>query len=258
MDEHKGHETVSAASERTEKQKLLDLKQTTYQQMIQERERELRDIKLGVFHITTFTDEAVENSEKIFTEMIRSIERRCSEVKELIRPQERAAVSGSEILQERLKQEVAELGSRGAELEQLSHTEDHIHFLQIVQSLIAQLDSKGVHSPSCCPRLWFKDVTRSVSELKERLEKICQEEVEKIPSKPNAWPTTQPLATAACPPAQPLAQLQPQQRTQLDPHSMSLGLDSVDVTMSSNQYKHLKVTLYKSDTDTCFGFRLLR
>uniref|UniRef100_A0A4W5MAN3 B box-type domain-containing protein n=1 Tax=Hucho hucho TaxID=62062 RepID=A0A4W5MAN3_9TELE len=54
MDEHKGHETVSAASERTEKPKLLDLKQTTYQQMIQERERELRDIKLGVFHITRF------------------------------------------------------------------------------------------------------------------------------------------------------------------------------------------------------------
>nr|XP_029527733.1 tripartite motif-containing protein 29-like [Oncorhynchus nerka] len=139
MDEHKGHETVSAASERTEKQKLLDLKQTTYQQMIQERERELRDIQLGVFHITPFTDEAVENSERIFTEMIRSIERRCSEVKELIRPQERAAVSGSEVLQERLKQEVAELGSRGAELEQLSHTEDHIiHFLQIVLSTWAE------------------------------------------------------------------------------------------------------------------------
>ncbi|XP_029555804.1 tripartite motif-containing protein 29-like [Salmo trutta] len=238
MDEHKGHETVSAASEGTEKQKLLDLKQTTYQQMIQERERELRDIKLGVFHIIHFADESVENSERIFTEMIRSIER-CSEVKELIRPQERAAVSGSEGLQERLKQEVAELGSRGAELEQLSHTEDHIHFLQIVLSLIAKLDPKGVHSPSCCPCLWFKDVTRSVSELKERLEKICQEEVEKIPSKPNAWPTTQPLATAACPPAQPLAQLQPLQRTQLDPHSPPLGLDSVDVTMSSNQYKHL-------------------
>ena len=73
----------------------------------------------------------MEDSERIFTELIRSIERRCSEVKELIRDQEKAEVSRAEGLLERLEQEIAELRRRDAELEQLSHTEDHIHFLQV-------------------------------------------------------------------------------------------------------------------------------
>ena len=63
--------------------------------------------------------------------MIRSIERRCSEVKELIRAQEKAEVSQAEGLLKRLEQEIAELKRRDAELEQLSHTEDHIHFLKV-------------------------------------------------------------------------------------------------------------------------------
>ena len=73
----------------------------------------------------------MEDSERIFTELIRSIERRRSEVKELIRDQEKAEVSRAEGLLERLEQEIAELRRRDAELEQLSHTEDHIHFLQV-------------------------------------------------------------------------------------------------------------------------------
>ena len=63
--------------------------------------------------------------------MIRSIERRRSEVKELIRAQEKAEVSRTEGLLKRLQQEIAELKRRDAELEQLSLTEDHIHFLKV-------------------------------------------------------------------------------------------------------------------------------
>ena len=77
----------------------------------------------------------MEDSDKIFTEMIRSIERRRSEVKELIRDQEKAEVSQAEGLLERLEQEIAELKRRDAELEQLSHTEDDIHFLWSVLTL---------------------------------------------------------------------------------------------------------------------------
>ena len=64
--------------------------------------------------------------------MIRSIERRRSKVKELIRAQEKAEVSRAEGLLKRLQQEIAELKRRDAELEQLSLTEDHIHFLKVI------------------------------------------------------------------------------------------------------------------------------
>ncbi|KAG9331170.1 hypothetical protein JZ751_019923, partial [Albula glossodonta] len=135
LDEHKGHDTVSAAAERTEKQKELGETKRKSQQRIQEREKELQDLRQAVQSLTRSAQAAVEDSERIFIELIRSIERGRSEVKELIRDQEKAAVSRAERLLERLEQEIAELRRRDTELEQLSHTEDHIHFLQLKERL---------------------------------------------------------------------------------------------------------------------------
>ncbi|KAL0201298.1 hypothetical protein M9458_004485, partial [Cirrhinus mrigala] len=73
---------------------------------------------------------AVKDSERIFTELIRSIERSRSEVTQLIRDQEKTEVNRAEERLEQLKQEIEDLRRRDAELEQLSHTDDHIHFLQ--------------------------------------------------------------------------------------------------------------------------------
>ncbi|KAL0159719.1 hypothetical protein M9458_043450, partial [Cirrhinus mrigala] len=72
--------------------------------------------------------------ERIFTELIHSaIEKSWSELIRLIRDQEKAAVSRAEgqLEQlERLEQEISDLRRRDTELEQLSHTQDHIQFLQ--------------------------------------------------------------------------------------------------------------------------------
>ncbi|XP_061094543.1 E3 ubiquitin/ISG15 ligase TRIM25-like [Conger conger] len=153
VDEHRGHDTVSAAAERTEKQKQLGATQSKFQQRIQEREKELQDLRQAVQSLKRSAQAAVEDSERIFTKMIRSIERRCSEVKELIRDQEKAEVSRAEGLLERLEQEIAELRRRDAELEQLSHTEDHIHFLQSCQSLCAPPGPVDIPSISVSPHV---------------------------------------------------------------------------------------------------------
>ncbi|XP_042565829.1 tripartite motif-containing protein 16-like [Clupea harengus] len=121
---------------------------------------------------------AVEDSERIFTEMICSIERRRSRVKELIRDQEKAEVSRAEDLLKRLEQEIAELKRRDAELEQLSHTEDHIHFLKNVLSIR--------DSPHSSPSMTFNQsfsfeaVKESVSGVKVQLDDIFRQEVVRI------------------------------------------------------------------------------
>ncbi|KAJ8248650.1 hypothetical protein COCON_G00233950 [Conger conger] len=112
--------------------------------------------------------------------MIRSIERRCSEVKELIRDQEKAEVSRAEGLLEQLEQEIAELRRRDAELEQLSHTEDHIHFLQSSKSLCVPPGPGDLPSITVSPYVSFEAVRKCVSELKERLEDVCKGEMSKI------------------------------------------------------------------------------
>ncbi|XP_035271001.1 tripartite motif-containing protein 16-like isoform X1 [Anguilla anguilla] len=180
MDEHRGHDTVSAAAERTEKQKQLGATQSKFQQRIQEREKELQDLTQAVQSLKRSAQAAVEDSERIFTELIRSIERRRSEVKELIRDQEKAEVSRAEGLLEQLEQEIAELRRRDAELEQLSHTEDHIHFLQSCQSLCAPPRPGDFPSIAVSPHGSFEAVRKSVSDLKEQLEDVCKKELVKI------------------------------------------------------------------------------
>ncbi|KAJ8371524.1 hypothetical protein AAFF_G00307610 [Aldrovandia affinis] len=183
MDEHRGHDTVSAAAGRTEKQKQLGATQRKSQQRIQEREKELQDLRQAADSLTRSAQAAVEDSERIFTELIRSFKRRRSEAKELIRDQGKAEVSRAERLIEQLEQEIAELRRRDAELEQLSHTEDHIHFLQSCQSVCAPPgpgDLPRITAPALNPHVSFEAVRKHVSELKERLEDICKGELVKI------------------------------------------------------------------------------
>ncbi|XP_036828058.1 E3 ubiquitin/ISG15 ligase TRIM25 isoform X2 [Oncorhynchus mykiss] len=180
MDDHKGHDTVSAAAERTEKQRQLGMSQQKVQQRFQEREKELKELQQAVESLKRSAQSAVEDSDQIFTELIRSIERRSSEVKELIRAQEKAHVSQAEGLLEQLKQEIAELRKRSTELEQLSHTEDHIHFLQSYQSLSSISISSDLPSIVVRPLQYFGDVSKTVSELREKLEDFLKGEWTKI------------------------------------------------------------------------------
>ncbi|XP_069054399.1 E3 ubiquitin-protein ligase TRIM39-like [Lepisosteus oculatus] len=180
MDEHRGHDTVSAAAGRTEKQKQPCATQTQTQQRLQEREKELQELRQAVESLGSSAHTAVQDTDRIFTELIRSIERTRSEVTELIRAQERAAVSQAEGLLERLEKEITELKRRDAELNQFSHTEDHIHFLQNFQSVC--VPPGAGHSPSIPVRPHFSPeaVRRPVSGLKERLEDVCKKESIKI------------------------------------------------------------------------------
>ncbi|XP_029517316.1 E3 ubiquitin-protein ligase TRIM16-like [Oncorhynchus nerka] len=175
VDDHKGHDTVSAAAERTEKQSQLGMSQQNLQQRIQEREKELKELQQAVESLKHSAQAAVEDSDRIFTELIHSIERRCSEVKELIRDQEKAQVSQADGLLEQLEQEIAELRRRNAELEQLSHTEDHIHFLQSYLSFSSP--SVSSDSPSIDKRPQFLgDVNMAVSDVREKLEDFLKGE----------------------------------------------------------------------------------
>ena len=87
----------------------------------------------------------MEDTERFFTELISFLEEKRSQMTEQIRAEEGAEVSRAEELLEQLEQEVAELKSRQAELELLSHTEDDIHFLQVT---IADLQS-SLFSRTC-------------------------------------------------------------------------------------------------------------
>ena len=74
----------------------------------------------------------MEESERIFSELLHAIESRHHEVRELIRVQEETAARQASDLLGRLDLEVADLRRRDAELDKLVHTGDHIYFLQVI------------------------------------------------------------------------------------------------------------------------------
>ncbi|KAI5606673.1 tripartite motif-containing protein 16, partial [Silurus asotus] len=164
----------------------LKEEQIKFQQRIQENQKKVQELKQAVNIIKLSAQTTVDDSEKIFTEMISSMEKKRSEVTELIRDQEKAELSRAEQLLEQLEQEISDLQRRISELEQLSHTHDHIHFLQSFTF------SAGLRSPpskkkdfctSSVPvhqHLSFDGVKTYVSNLKKRLEEFCAGEFHKI------------------------------------------------------------------------------
>ncbi|ROL45304.1 Tripartite motif-containing protein 16 [Anabarilius grahami] len=180
MDEHKNHDTVSTAAQRTEKQHQLKETQRSLQQKIQQREKDLQQLREAVESHKRSAQTAVKDSERIFTELIRSIQRSHSEATQRIRDQEKTAVSRAEGRLERLEQEINDLRRRDAELEQLSHTQDHIHFLQSFQSLSAPPESTDINDDPFSSLFSFDGVRESVRQLRDKLEDFCKEELKKI------------------------------------------------------------------------------
>ncbi|XP_077067704.1 tripartite motif-containing protein 16-like [Siphateles boraxobius] len=178
--EHKNHNTVSTAAQRTETQKQLKETQMKIRQRIQQRQKDLQHLREAVKSHKRSAQTAVEDSEKIFTEIIRSIERSRSEVTQRIRDQEKTAVSRAEGRLERLEQEINDLRRRDAELEQLSHTQDHIQFLQSFQSLSAPPESTDEPGVPFASLSSFDGMRESVRQLRDKLEDFCKEEIKKI------------------------------------------------------------------------------
>ncbi|XP_038125835.1 tripartite motif-containing protein 16-like isoform X3 [Cyprinodon tularosa] len=168
-------EKLSAAAERTEKQKELQVGQQIIQQRIQEQEKNMKLLQQEVEAINVSADKTVEDNEKIFTEMIRLIKKRRSNVKQQIRTKQETEVSRVKELQEKLEQEITELKRKDAELEKLLKTEDHNQFLQNYPSLSALSESTHSSSINIRPLRYFEDVTAAVSELREKLQDIMRD-----------------------------------------------------------------------------------
>ncbi|KAM9306898.1 tripartite motif-containing protein 16-like [Pholidichthys leucotaenia] len=175
MDQHKGHDTVPAAAERAERQKELEGSRLKIQQRIQDRQKDVKVLKQEVKTINRSTDKMVENSEKMFSELIRLIQKRSSDVRRQVRSQQETEVRRVKDLQEKLKQEITELKRKDAEMEQLSYTEDHNQFLRSYPSLLALRESAQSSSIHVRPLKNLEDVTAAVSEVRDKLQDILTE-----------------------------------------------------------------------------------
>ncbi|XP_059181003.1 tripartite motif-containing protein 16-like [Centropristis striata] len=173
VDQHKGHDTVSAAAERSERQKELEVSRLNIQQRIQDREKDVKLLQQELQNINRSANKAVKDSGKMFTELIRLMQKRSSEVKRQVRSQQETEVSGVKEVEEKLQQEIRELKRKDAELKKLSNTEDHNQFLHSYPSLSAL--SPSTSSIQIRPRRRFDHVTAAVSRVRDKLQDVLRD-----------------------------------------------------------------------------------
>ncbi|XP_039523190.1 E3 ubiquitin-protein ligase TRIM47-like [Pimephales promelas] len=177
VDEHKNHDTVSTAAARTEKQKHFEETQRNIQTTIQQREKYLKQLRDAVESHKRSAQTAEEAIERIFTELIRSFQKHRTEMKQLIRDQERVAVNQAEERLARQELELDDLRRKETELKQFLNTDDHTFFLQNCPSVFLS-GSTDDFTFSSHPN--FDEVVKSVSQLRDKLQQFCTDEIERL------------------------------------------------------------------------------
>ncbi|KAM9501375.1 E3 ubiquitin-protein ligase TRIM39-like [Clarias gariepinus] len=174
--DHRTHNTVPVEEEIKEKKIQLEKTQAEVQQMIQERLKKIEEIKHSVELNNKNTEKEKADVVEIFSALMRCIERRQAELLGVMEEKQKAAERQAEEFIKDLEQEITELKRRNTELEQLSHTEDHLHLLQIYPSLCSPPHTQDWTDVTINSRLSVETVRRALSQIQETL----SEEMEKL------------------------------------------------------------------------------
>uniref|UniRef100_A0A9J8CKU0 E3 ubiquitin-protein ligase TRIM39-like n=1 Tax=Cyprinus carpio carpio TaxID=630221 RepID=A0A9J8CKU0_CYPCA len=163
--DHKNHNTVPIEEESQEKKTQKDV-----QLMIQNRIKKIQDIKHSAEVRKRNTEKEKAVRVELFTDLIRSIERHQTELLEMMEEQQKAAEKQERELIEELEQEITELKMRNTELEQLSHTEDHLHLLQIHSSLCSSRNTRNWPEISMKTDESLETLRRALTQLKDTID----------------------------------------------------------------------------------------
>ncbi|MBN3310455.1 TRI39 ligase, partial [Amia calva] len=181
---HRGHETVPLEEECIEQKKQLGKTEAEVQLMIQERLMKMKEIGELVELSKNGTQREVEDSLQAFTSVMRSLERSQGELIELLKEKQRAVERTAGGLVYELQREITELQKRSSELEHLSHTEDHFHFVQTFASRYSNLHNKDWTSVTVDTDHCLGEVKRIVSQLgwsfQEQLETVPEIKLKRI------------------------------------------------------------------------------
>ncbi|XP_073319618.1 E3 ubiquitin-protein ligase TRIM21-like [Pagrus major] len=168
--DHKTHEFVPLKEEYEEKKAELEKTEAEVQQMIQKRRLKIQEIKQSVELSKANAGREIAEGVQVFTYLKVTVERSQAELIKTIEENQKKTEKQAEDFIKELEQEISELMRRSAEVEKLSHSEDHLHLLQNLPSL----------SPAPPTKDWTEvifrpshegTVVRAVAQLEETLSK---------------------------------------------------------------------------------------
>uniref|UniRef100_A0A3Q3IBV4 B30.2/SPRY domain-containing protein n=2 Tax=Monopterus albus TaxID=43700 RepID=A0A3Q3IBV4_MONAL len=147
--------------------------------MIQDRQTKILEIKRSAELSQKSADRQIKDSELIFSVLMETVEKSLKNLVEAIEEKQKATQKEAEGFIQELEQEISELTERSTVVEQLSHADNHLNFLQCFKSLKAALPTKNWTEVSIPPPSYGQSVGTTVKQLKESLSK----EMEKLVAK---------------------------------------------------------------------------
>ncbi|XP_070709699.1 E3 ubiquitin-protein ligase TRIM39-like [Pempheris klunzingeri] len=176
FNDHKSHNVVPLEEEYKAAMAKKDLAKENIRKMIQSRAEKIAEMENSVDVSQREAEKEKDSCVQVFADLIRSIQRNQAELIEVIEERHRATKRKAEAFLTELRMEITEFESRSNQLEQLSQSEDHHHFLQSFPALCSPLNkdwaSVGLHSD-----LSFEALRDDVALLKQRADEI----MEKLP-----------------------------------------------------------------------------
>lgn len=177
VDQHKDHDIVTAASERAEKQRGLQTQRQNVLQTIQLREKAVDEVQQQLKVSRCSADAAVKQSDQSLKELVHLLEKKVNKLKLQIRSQQEAEEIQVKELQDNMQQQITQFRRTLAELDTLSHTEDHVLFLHKFSSLSKVAETSDSVNISLAPHRFQDMVTAAVSELKSQLQPTALEQL---------------------------------------------------------------------------------
>uniref|UniRef100_A0A3Q2QMK1 Tripartite motif-containing protein 16-like n=1 Tax=Fundulus heteroclitus TaxID=8078 RepID=A0A3Q2QMK1_FUNHE len=179
-DGHKGHNKVTTAAERAERQKSLQAARQRIQLRIQEKKKHVQTFKQEEDAVSHAADAALTATDKLFTELIKTMEKKLSHVKEKMTSRQDAELGRFRKARNKVEEDVMELNRKDVEMDKLYRTEDHTYFLLKYPKLCRLSEPKESPNYKIRRQRNFERVIGTVSEAKKNLHKVLEEECEKI------------------------------------------------------------------------------
>ncbi|XP_053271289.1 zinc finger protein RFP-like [Pleuronectes platessa] len=172
--DHKGHSAVLLEEHYEKVAATKDEAQANIQKLIQTRIEKIAEVEKLLDVIPVDSEKEEKATVQVFTELIQSIQASQAELVEAIQQRHSAIKQKGEEFLKELRREVTELKSRSSQLEHLSQSEDHYHFLQSFQTL-SKPPHKSCPDTDLGPDLSFQATRGHLTRLKQRVEEIMEE-----------------------------------------------------------------------------------
>ena len=146
-------------------------------QMIQERKRKIKEINDIVKCSKADADKEIDDGVQVLNALMSCIEKWRDDFNQTVKEKVKSTEKQAEGLIKELEQEIQDLTNRSSEVKELTHTEDHLHFLQTFRSLKNPPHTRDWTTVEVCPPSYVGTLRRSLDDLEETLnmemKKLC-------------------------------------------------------------------------------------